>query len=165
MRSQKNLQFFCLIMFFVLFPLQAAFTRVESELTERRGMTLQTRVRRVFVARALSGVRGSAAHPPTVSTRSRGSAACPVMVSDLKEKGPNYWRWSTDLQITNVLLAGCLFHGKEYSDGTEFGDDEDPCSVCYCYGGEVVCTKMPCYGECSHPYKAPGQCCGECDRT
>ncbi|XP_045893127.1 kielin/chordin-like protein isoform X2 [Micropterus dolomieu] len=59
---------------------------------------------------------------------------------------------------------GCMFHGKEYSDGTEFGDDKDPCGVCYCYGGEVVCTKIPCYGECSHPYKPAGQCCGECER-
>lgn len=103
-----NLYFFSLIMFFVLFPLQAAFMRVESELTERRGMTLQIRVRRVFVAKARSGVRGSAAHPPTVSTRSRGSAACPVMVSDLKEKSPNYWRWSTDLQITK--FSTCRLH-------------------------------------------------------
>ncbi|KAM8892202.1 kielin/chordin-like protein isoform 2-T2 [Spinachia spinachia] len=58
----------------------------------------------------------------------------------------------------------CMFHGKEYPDGTEFGDDKDPCGVCYCYGGEVICTKMPCYGECRHPYKPPGQCCGECER-
>ncbi|XP_070763397.1 kielin/chordin-like protein [Enoplosus armatus] len=59
---------------------------------------------------------------------------------------------------------GCTFHGKEYPDGTEFGDDNDPCGVCYCYGGEVICTKIPCYGDCSHPYKPPGQCCGECER-
>ncbi|XP_042352823.1 kielin/chordin-like protein [Plectropomus leopardus] len=59
---------------------------------------------------------------------------------------------------------GCMFHGKEYPDGTEFADDKDPCGVCYCYGGEVICTKTPCYGECSHPYKPPGQCCGECER-
>ncbi|CAK6951146.1 kielin/chordin-like protein [Scomber scombrus] len=59
---------------------------------------------------------------------------------------------------------GCMFNGKEYPDGTEFGDDQGPCGVCYCYGGEVVCTKIPCYGECSHPYTPPGQCCGECER-
>ncbi|KAM7414471.1 hypothetical protein PAMA_019340 [Pampus argenteus] len=59
---------------------------------------------------------------------------------------------------------GCMFHGKEYLDGTEFGDDNDPCGVCYCYGGEVVCTKIPCYAECSHAYTPPGQCCGECER-
>ncbi|XP_049429825.1 kielin/chordin-like protein [Epinephelus fuscoguttatus] len=58
----------------------------------------------------------------------------------------------------------CMFHGKEYPDGTEFADDKDPCGVCYCYGGEVICTKIPCNGECSHPYKPPGQCCGECER-
>lgn len=66
--------------------------------------------------------------------------------------------------MSSFLCAGCMFHGKEYPDGTEFGDDNDPCSVCYCYGGEVICTKVPCYGECGHPYKPPGQCCGECER-
>ncbi|XP_044050662.1 kielin/chordin-like protein isoform X3 [Siniperca chuatsi] len=63
-----------------------------------------------------------------------------------------------------VSCDGCMFHGTEYPDGTEFGDDKDPCGVCYCYGGEVICTKIPCYGDCSHPYKPPGQCCGECER-
>ncbi|XP_057692024.1 kielin/chordin-like protein isoform X2 [Corythoichthys intestinalis] len=59
---------------------------------------------------------------------------------------------------------GCMYNGREYVDGSEFTDDKDPCAVCYCYAGEVVCTKLPCYGECHHPYKAPGQCCGECQR-
>ncbi|XP_043980613.1 kielin/chordin-like protein [Gambusia affinis] len=59
---------------------------------------------------------------------------------------------------------GCTFRGKEYPDGTEFADGQDPCGVCYCYGGDITCTKLPCYGDCSHPYKPPGQCCGECER-
>ncbi|KAK2917907.1 hypothetical protein Q8A73_004653 [Channa argus] len=63
-----------------------------------------------------------------------------------------------------MSCEGCMFHGKEYADSTEFSDDKDPCGVCYCYGGEVICTKLPCYGDCSHPYKPPGQCCGECER-
>ncbi|KAA8590177.1 hypothetical protein FQN60_014111 [Etheostoma spectabile] len=105
-------------------PAKAVYMRVGSELMGRRGMTHQTHVQYVFAVRALSGVRGSAVHCPTVTTLSR----------------------------------------DKYSDGTEFGDDKDPCGVCYCYGGEVICTKIPCYGECSHPYKPPGQCCGECER-
>ncbi|XP_027855893.1 kielin/chordin-like protein [Xiphophorus couchianus] len=59
---------------------------------------------------------------------------------------------------------GCTFRDKEYPDGTEFADGQDPCGVCYCYGGDITCTKLPCYGDCSHPYKPPGQCCGECER-
>lgn len=76
----------------------------------------------------------------------------------------HFAHWTIIPTLSNFLLTGCMFHGKEYLDGTEFGDDKDPCGVCYCYGGEVVCTKIPCYGDCSHPYKPPGQCCGECDR-
>ncbi|XP_061577935.1 kielin/chordin-like protein isoform X2 [Cololabis saira] len=63
-----------------------------------------------------------------------------------------------------MTCNGCTFHGREYPDGTEFRDDNDPCGMCYCYGGEVVCTKLPCHQDCSHPYKPPGQCCGECER-
>eukprot|EP00066_Takifugu_rubripes_P016015 XP_011605281.1 PREDICTED: kielin/chordin-like protein [Takifugu rubripes] len=61
-----------------------------------------------------------------------------------------------------MSCEGCMYQGKEYADGTEFADGNDPCGVCYCYGGDVVCTRIPCYGDCSHPYKPPGQCCGEC---
>ncbi|KAM4553451.1 kielin/chordin-like protein [Fundulus diaphanus] len=63
-----------------------------------------------------------------------------------------------------MSCEGCTFNGKEYLDGTEFADGPDPCGVCYCYGGDITCTKLPCYGDCSHPYKPPGQCCGECER-
>ncbi|XP_047453521.1 kielin/chordin-like protein [Mugil cephalus] len=63
-----------------------------------------------------------------------------------------------------LSCSDCMFQGKEYPEGTEFTDGRDPCGVCYCYGGEVVCAKTSCYGDCSHPYKPPGQCCGECER-
>uniref|UniRef100_A0A3P9LNU4 VWFC domain-containing protein n=1 Tax=Oryzias latipes TaxID=8090 RepID=A0A3P9LNU4_ORYLA len=56
------------------------------------------------------------------------------------------------------------FQGNEYLDGTEFSDDKDPCNVCYCYGGDVICSKLFCNSDCSHPYKPPGQCCGECQQ-
>lgn len=55
--------------------------RGESGLMGRCGMTHQTHVRHAFVSKAPSSVRKNDAHPPTVSTRSRGNAACPVMVS------------------------------------------------------------------------------------
>lgn len=62
------------------------------------------------------------------------------------------------------LLAGCMYNGREYLDGTEFHDGSDPCVVCHCYGGDVTCSRIPCDEKCSHPYKPPRQCCGECDR-
>uniref|UniRef100_A0A3Q0SWD6 VWFC domain-containing protein n=1 Tax=Amphilophus citrinellus TaxID=61819 RepID=A0A3Q0SWD6_AMPCI len=60
---------------------------------------------------------------------------------------------------------GCMFNGREYLEGSEFSDGRDPCAVCQCYRGDVTCTKIPCNEECSHPYKPPGQCCGECERA
>ncbi|XP_030586933.1 kielin/chordin-like protein [Archocentrus centrarchus] len=59
---------------------------------------------------------------------------------------------------------GCMFNGREYLEGSEFSDGRDPCAVCQCYRGDVTCTKIPCNEECRHPYKPPGQCCGECER-
>ena len=156
--------------------------RVESEPTGRRGPKRQTRVLHVRAVRDPSTVRGNAVPPPTVTTRSRDSAACPVTVSvsntwlqrDFQNKAPvtednthtSLFLFNlNNMSASNLQLAGCTFHGKEYPEGTEFPDDQDPCSVCYCYGGEVVCNKLPCYGGCSHPYKPPGQCCAECERT
>ncbi|XP_071783371.2 kielin/chordin-like protein [Centroberyx gerrardi] len=63
-----------------------------------------------------------------------------------------------------MACDGCMFHGQDYPDGFEFVNDKDPCGICTCYGGDVVCTQIPCYEDCSHPYTPPGQCCGECNR-
>lgn len=62
-------------------PPQAAFTRAESGPTEKPGTLLPIRARPAFAARAPSGASGNPAHPPAASTRCRGSAACPAMVS------------------------------------------------------------------------------------
>ncbi|KAM3870584.1 LOW QUALITY PROTEIN: kielin/chordin-like protein [Diretmus argenteus] len=63
-----------------------------------------------------------------------------------------------------MACDGCMYHGQEYPDGYEFLSGDDSCGLCSCFGGEVVCTRVPCYEECSHPYTPPGQCCGECNR-
>ncbi|CAN9499249.1 unnamed protein product [Ophioblennius macclurei] len=63
-----------------------------------------------------------------------------------------------------LSCEGCMYRGQEYPEGSEFRGDDDPCSVCYCHGGEVVCSATACQMDCSHPYKEPGQCCGECER-
>ncbi|XP_029952600.1 kielin/chordin-like protein [Salarias fasciatus] len=63
-----------------------------------------------------------------------------------------------------MSCEGCMYHGKEYPEGSEFRSDDDPCALCYCRGGEVVCAMTACQMDCSHPYRPPGQCCGECER-
>ncbi|CAL8263592.1 unnamed protein product [Merluccius merluccius] len=63
-----------------------------------------------------------------------------------------------------MACDGCMFNGQEYPDGYEFVEEKDRCSVCSCYGGEIVCSRLPCYSDCRHPYTPAGQCCGECDR-
>lgn len=62
-------------------PVKAAYMRAKSDLMGRRGMMHQTHVHSVFAVRALSSVRGSAVHWPTVTTQSGDSAACPVIAA------------------------------------------------------------------------------------
>uniref|UniRef100_A0A4W5K2T8 Kielin cysteine rich BMP regulator n=1 Tax=Hucho hucho TaxID=62062 RepID=A0A4W5K2T8_9TELE len=47
---------------------------------------------------------------------------------------------------------------------TSWGDVSDPCGVCVCREGSVHCERKRCPADCTHPYKPPGQCCGECNR-
>uniref|UniRef100_A0A3B3H332 BMP binding endothelial regulator n=1 Tax=Oryzias latipes TaxID=8090 RepID=A0A3B3H332_ORYLA len=35
----------------------------------------------------------------------------------------------------------------------------NPCNVCYCYGGDVICSK---FVACRHPVTLPGECCPVC---
>lgn len=69
-------------------PSQAAFTRAESGPTGKPGTFLPIRARPAFAARAPYGASGNPAHPPTASTRCRGSAACPAMVSYKQSRFP-----------------------------------------------------------------------------
>lgn len=77
--------------------------RAESGLMEKCGMILQIRVWPVFVVRAPYGVTGNTVHPPTASTRCRGSAACPAMVSYDQSRFPGkFWRGSTDYTLSTA---------------------------------------------------------------
>ncbi|XP_056138469.1 kielin/chordin-like protein [Lampris incognitus] len=87
-----------------------------------------------------------------------GSVRC-----ERKHCPPSNCRYPVQRQCC-MACDGCMYDGQEYPDGYEFVSGQDPCGICTCYGGDVVCTKLPCYEDCSHPYTPPGQCCGECNR-
>uniref|UniRef100_A0A3B3ZX17 VWFC domain-containing protein n=1 Tax=Periophthalmus magnuspinnatus TaxID=409849 RepID=A0A3B3ZX17_9GOBI len=68
-------------------------------------------------------------------------------------------------RMTGPVLSrvGCMYKGKEYPDSFEFPENNDPCSVCHCYRGEVVsCEKRPCPVQCSHPVPSDS-CCPVCE--
>ncbi|KAG6457265.1 mucin-5AC [Manduca sexta] len=58
----------------------------------------------------------------------------------------------------------CEQEGRVYSNGEKLVDPADPCRVCYCQGGEVVCRTIACFvrDDCS-PRLVPGRCCPEYD--
>lgn len=61
-------------------------------------------------------------------------------------------------------VAECEQEGRVYGNGEKLIDPVDPCRVCYCQGGEVVCRRIACFlrDDCS-PRLVPGRCCPEYD--
>uniref|UniRef100_S4PJ60 Kielin/chordin-like protein n=1 Tax=Pararge aegeria TaxID=116150 RepID=S4PJ60_9NEOP len=58
----------------------------------------------------------------------------------------------------------CEQEGRIYGNGEKLVDPQDPCRVCYCQGGEVVCRRIACFvrDDC-RPRRVPGRCCPEYD--
>ncbi|CAF4843019.1 unnamed protein product [Pieris macdunnoughi] len=58
----------------------------------------------------------------------------------------------------------CEQEGRVYGNGEKLVDPQDPCRVCYCQGGEVVCRRIACFvrDDCQ-PRLVHGRCCPEYD--
>ncbi|XP_017860154.1 PREDICTED: mucin-5AC [Drosophila arizonae] len=58
----------------------------------------------------------------------------------------------------------CQKDGKTYANGYKLVDPDTPCTVCYCKGGEIVCSPVTCFrrDDCMPKY-VPGRCCPEYD--
>ncbi|XP_016964300.1 uncharacterized protein LOC108034056 [Drosophila biarmipes] len=58
----------------------------------------------------------------------------------------------------------CEKDGKTYANGDKLVAPDTPCTVCYCKGGEIVCSPVTCYrrDDCMPKY-VPGRCCPEYD--
>lgn len=68
------------------------------------------------------------------------------------------------LLLINLLLD-CEHKGKLYNNGEKINkSDESACRVCFCNGGEIVCTSIMCYtrNDCQG-YYLPGDCCPKYD--
>lgn len=64
-----------------------------------------------------------------------------------------------------ILFIDCEHKGKLYNNGEKVSkSDESPCRVCFCNGGEIVCTSIVCYtrNDCQG-YYLPGDCCPKYD--
>ncbi|KAH8255128.1 hypothetical protein KR038_004842, partial [Drosophila bunnanda] len=58
----------------------------------------------------------------------------------------------------------CDKDGKTYANGYKLVDPDTPCTVCYCKGGDIVCSSVTCFrrDDCMPKY-VPGRCCPEYD--
>ncbi|CAG9783499.1 unnamed protein product [Diatraea saccharalis] len=67
-------------------------------------------------------------------------------------------------QCCPTYQCECEQDGRTYGNGEKLVDPADPCRVCYCQGGEVVCRRIACFrrDDCQ-PRLVPGRCCPEYD--
>ncbi|XP_067622872.1 uncharacterized protein [Eurosta solidaginis] len=58
----------------------------------------------------------------------------------------------------------CQKDGITYLNGDKLVDPKNPCTVCYCKGGEILCSSVTCFhrDDCKPKY-IPGRCCPEYD--
>lgn len=68
--------------------------------------------------------------------------------------------------LTFYNLLDCEKNGTIYENGEKIIDDEsNSCSVCYCQGGEILCSNVTCHlrTNCESTFFIKGRCCPEYD--
>lgn len=61
------------------------------------------------------------------------------------------------------MFSDCQKNGHTYGNG-ERVEEPNPCNVCYCRGGEIICTGVTCYTRTDcEPHYVPGKCCPKYD--
>ncbi|XP_060698749.1 kielin/chordin-like protein isoform X2 [Hemiscyllium ocellatum] len=57
----------------------------------------------------------------------------------------------------------CTYNKRQYRNGQEFIDPDNPCQNCHCQSGTVRCTPTDCLPtSCTRPERKAGQCCAKC---
>ncbi|KAJ8315301.1 hypothetical protein KUTeg_007451 [Tegillarca granosa] len=63
----------------------------------------------------------------------------------------------------DFVCQGCIEAGIEHSNGDQWTSLRDPCEVCVCNEGQVICqTRHTCSVQCSHGVIPRGECCSSC---
>ncbi|KAF0751055.1 Kielin/chordin-like protein [Aphis craccivora] len=93
-------------------------------------------------------------HPPNVVC---SMMKCPINIGCITIQLPN--------KCCPKYKCDCEHKGKQYNNGEKINkSDESDCRVCFCNGGEIVCTSIVCYtrNDCQG-YYLPGDCCPKYD--
>ncbi len=65
----------------------------------------------------------------------------------------------------SIDLKTCSYHGRQYTEGEQWVDVNDPCETCTCQRGRVVCESEVCFAlNCTQGVAPPmaGRCCPVC---
>ncbi|XP_065357661.1 uncharacterized protein LOC135951854 isoform X2 [Calliphora vicina] len=81
-----------------------------------------------------------------------------------KENLKDSLQQSSSTEVSLEQPQDCQKDGKTYLNGDKLVDPETPCTVCYCQGGEILCSSVTCFhrDDCTPKY-IPGVCCPEYD--
>ncbi|XP_050545720.1 uncharacterized protein MAL13P1.304-like isoform X3 [Daktulosphaira vitifoliae] len=93
-------------------------------------------------------------HPPNVIC---SMMKCPSNIGCITLQFPN--------KCCPTYKCDCEHKGKLYNNGEKVNFyDDSACKVCFCNGGEIVCTSIICYTrkDCKG-YTLPGDCCPKYD--
>ena len=78
----------------------------------------------------------------------------PGYLSDLGEERP---------EMENELATRCFYEGGVYDDGAQWEATHQPCKMCSCQRGKVVCDPIVCPAtHCDAPIIPEGSCCPTC---
>ncbi|KAK6488158.1 kielin/chordin-like protein isoform X1 [Huso huso] len=57
---------------------------------------------------------------------------------------------------------GCVYNGREYTDGSSWFATTTPCMSCMCVDGVTTCSEIRCVSPCVNQIHVPGECCPLC---
>ncbi|XP_041113770.1 kielin/chordin-like protein isoform X2 [Polyodon spathula] len=57
---------------------------------------------------------------------------------------------------------GCVYNGREYTDGSSWFASTTPCMSCMCLDGVTTCSEIRCVSPCVNQIHVPEECCPVC---
>ena len=86
-----------------------------------------------------------------------------IYISKCLEAGSKLLPYDVELKLP-PLLSDCEKDGKIYKSGQKILSRQKPCDVCFCQGGDLLCSKIHCFtrNDCEG-INVPGRCCPSYD--
>ncbi|XP_059581604.1 kielin/chordin-like protein isoform X3 [Alligator mississippiensis] len=102
--------------------------------------------------------------PPQAGTLLCAPGACARLDCTAQEGTPGACCPQSQAPVTVPPNSGCQDGATRREHGEEWAPLADPCQICRCTEGRVLCVQRQCARLCPHPASPrPGTCCPVCD--